>query len=210
MYRNSPRHSRSDANHNSSSTFEVRQAGQFDDHGSTVWRVSWNMTGTIMASSGDDGCVRLWKGKQSHWLDEAIPTSFRRLAVSKREIFFSELQGQMAMHFHLKRRRGDATSDFPTRPNQGGERRGKEHLHGIRTHFVQSGKRSLLPARSLIAVHTDASPLNSKCLSKSRFFFVFFIILVRFERKIGGSCDLNWGSVGVESIRYNPAPPGLR
>ncbi|KAK3884523.1 hypothetical protein Pcinc_011197 [Petrolisthes cinctipes] len=42
-------------------SFEVRQAGQFDDHGSTVWRVSWNLTGTILASSGDDGCVRLWK-----------------------------------------------------------------------------------------------------------------------------------------------------
>jgi len=41
--------------------FEVRQAGQFDDHGLTVWRVCWNMTGTILASSGDDGSVRLWK-----------------------------------------------------------------------------------------------------------------------------------------------------
>ena len=30
---------------------------------SQVWRVEWNVTGTILASSGDDGCVRLWKGK---------------------------------------------------------------------------------------------------------------------------------------------------
>ena len=29
---------------------------------SQVWRVEWNVTGTILASSGDDGCVRLWKG----------------------------------------------------------------------------------------------------------------------------------------------------
>ena len=42
--------------------FEVRLAGQFEEHGATVWRVCWNMTGTILASSGDDGCVRLWKG----------------------------------------------------------------------------------------------------------------------------------------------------
>ena len=41
--------------------FDIRQAGQFDDHGSAVWRVCWNITGTILASSGDDGCVKLWK-----------------------------------------------------------------------------------------------------------------------------------------------------
>ncbi|XP_054724814.1 nucleoporin SEH1-like [Uloborus diversus] len=44
-----------------SSKYEIRQAGQFDNHNSQVWRVSWNITGTILASSGDDGCVRLWK-----------------------------------------------------------------------------------------------------------------------------------------------------
>ncbi|XP_067135644.1 nucleoporin SEH1 [Centruroides vittatus] len=43
------------------SKFEIRQVGQFDDHNSQVWRVSWNILGTILASSGDDGCVRLWK-----------------------------------------------------------------------------------------------------------------------------------------------------
>ena len=40
-----------------SGRFEIRQAGQFDDHGSAVWRVCWNITGTILATSGDDGMV---------------------------------------------------------------------------------------------------------------------------------------------------------
>ena len=39
------------------------------DHGSEVgtlanlkvWRVNWNLTGTILASSGDDSRIRLWK-----------------------------------------------------------------------------------------------------------------------------------------------------
>lgn len=44
------------------SQLEILQAAQFDDHHSTVWRISWNITGTILASSGDDGCLRMWKG----------------------------------------------------------------------------------------------------------------------------------------------------
>ena len=32
---------------------------------SQVWRVSWNVTGTILAASFDDGYVRLLKGKSS-------------------------------------------------------------------------------------------------------------------------------------------------
>lgn len=45
------------------SQLEILQVAQFDDHQSTVWRISWNITGTILASSGDDGCLRMWKGK---------------------------------------------------------------------------------------------------------------------------------------------------
>ena len=43
--------------------FETTLVAQFKDHQSQVWRLSWNITGTILASSGDDGCVRLWKGR---------------------------------------------------------------------------------------------------------------------------------------------------
>jgi len=43
------------------SKYNVKVVGRCNDHASTVWRVAWNVTGTILASSGDDGCVRLWK-----------------------------------------------------------------------------------------------------------------------------------------------------
>ncbi|KAG5368114.1 Nucleoporin SEH1 [Yarrowia sp. C11] len=40
---------------------QVSLINQFDDHKGDVWRVSWNLTGTILSSAGDDGRVRLWK-----------------------------------------------------------------------------------------------------------------------------------------------------
>jgi len=45
----------------SSDKYDIRLAGYFNEHSSTVWRVCWNATGTLVASSGDDGQVRLWK-----------------------------------------------------------------------------------------------------------------------------------------------------
>eukprot|EP01126_Amoeba_proteus_P039875 TRINITY_DN4224_c0_g1_i8.p1 TRINITY_DN4224_c0_g1~~TRINITY_DN4224_c0_g1_i8.p1 ORF type:complete len:264 (-),score=61.97 TRINITY_DN4224_c0_g1_i8:649-1440(-) len=44
-----------------SGTMEGREVGSFSDHQSSVWCVEWNGTGTMLASSGDDGCVRFWK-----------------------------------------------------------------------------------------------------------------------------------------------------
>jgi len=41
--------------------YDIRMAGQHNDHGSSVWRVTWNVTGTILATAGDDGQVKLWK-----------------------------------------------------------------------------------------------------------------------------------------------------
>eukprot|EP00095_Tigriopus_kingsejongensis_P012108 maker-scaffold97_size377342-snap-gene-0.14 protein:Tk12108 transcript:maker-scaffold97_size377342-snap-gene-0.14-mRNA-1 annotation:"hypothetical protein DAPPUDRAFT_301745" len=43
------------------SKYEVKLAGSFNDHKSTVWRLCWNFTATVLATSGDDGNVRLWK-----------------------------------------------------------------------------------------------------------------------------------------------------
>lgn len=50
--------------------FKIETVAQFDDHLSQVWRVSWNITGTILATSGDDGTVRMWK---SNYLDTWKP-----------------------------------------------------------------------------------------------------------------------------------------
>ncbi|XP_063951064.1 nucleoporin SEH1-like isoform X1 [Lytechinus pictus] len=45
-----------------STRIEIRQAAQLVDFKqSQVWRVSWNVTGTILAASSDDGYVRLFK-----------------------------------------------------------------------------------------------------------------------------------------------------
>jgi WD40 repeat protein len=55
--------------------YDIRQVAQFECHGPQVWRVSWNITGTILASSGDDGSVRLWK---PNYLD-----SWKSIAVIK-------------------------------------------------------------------------------------------------------------------------------
>lgn len=46
--------------------YETTTQFQSDDHQSKVWRLSWNMTGTILASSGEDAHIRLWK---SNYLD---------------------------------------------------------------------------------------------------------------------------------------------
>lgn len=45
------------------SRLDIQIMSRFSDHSCTVWRVSWNLTGTILSSSGDDGCVRMWKSK---------------------------------------------------------------------------------------------------------------------------------------------------
>ena len=41
--------------------WSVDKVADFGDHRSQVWKVAWNVTGTILSSTGDDGKVRLWK-----------------------------------------------------------------------------------------------------------------------------------------------------
>ncbi|XP_047130170.1 nucleoporin SEH1 isoform X1 [Hydra vulgaris] len=40
---------------------EISQLALLHDHEAPVWRVEWNLTGTILSSTGDDGRVRIWK-----------------------------------------------------------------------------------------------------------------------------------------------------
>jgi nucleoporin SEH1 len=41
--------------------YSISEVANFVDHNAEVFKVSWNISGTILASSGDDGKVRLWK-----------------------------------------------------------------------------------------------------------------------------------------------------
>ncbi|GAV02372.1 hypothetical protein RvY_12948 [Ramazzottius varieornatus] len=53
--------------------YDIRLLALLKDHQSTVWRVSWNITGTILASSGDDGYIRLWRSNfTSAWRCVAV------------------------------------------------------------------------------------------------------------------------------------------
>ncbi|KAL3313691.1 Nucleoporin SEH1 [Cichlidogyrus casuarinus] len=50
------------------SSFGIFKMASFKEHNGRVWRVSWNATGSVLASSGDDGCVRLWQTNYlGHW-----------------------------------------------------------------------------------------------------------------------------------------------
>src|SRR5690606_28845626 len=40
---------------------KVVKIAQLADHNAEVWKVEWNITGTVLATSGDDGTVRMWK-----------------------------------------------------------------------------------------------------------------------------------------------------
>ncbi|CCD26705.1 Seh1p NDAI_0I01360 [Naumovozyma dairenensis CBS 421] len=47
-------------------SISVELLSEHDDHKSEIWSVSWNLTGTILSSAGDDGKVRLWKSTYSN------------------------------------------------------------------------------------------------------------------------------------------------
>ena len=57
---------------------DITAAQIMEDHESEVWRVQWNVTGTILGSSGDDGTVRIWKqnttnvGNGPKWIMDGV------------------------------------------------------------------------------------------------------------------------------------------
>jgi len=50
----------SDDDKKSSSELQLESSQKLDTTADT-WRVAWNVTGTVLASSGDSGVVKLWK-----------------------------------------------------------------------------------------------------------------------------------------------------
>mmetsp|Transcript_124320 Transcript_124320/g.215494 ORF Transcript_124320/g.215494 Transcript_124320/m.215494 type:complete len:365 (-) Transcript_124320:270-1364(-) len=58
--------------------FERLEAVQVDTSNErAVWKVNWNITGTVLASSGDDGQVRLWKkGPNGDWESNIVHQTY--------------------------------------------------------------------------------------------------------------------------------------
>lgn len=47
-------------------SFNISLLNSFNDHKGEVWRVRWNLTGTILSSAGDDGTIRLYKANYAN------------------------------------------------------------------------------------------------------------------------------------------------
>ncbi|KAI9905402.1 hypothetical protein PsorP6_014396 [Peronosclerospora sorghi] len=48
---------------------EVKEVARKHHHDSGVWRVEWNITGTMLAPSGSEGTVRMWKSDfEDEWV----------------------------------------------------------------------------------------------------------------------------------------------
>lgn len=69
---------------NSPQTVTADLVARLPEHHTAVWRLSWNVTGTILCSSGDDGAARLWKqdfGGRWQQMITANPSSTESVAM---------------------------------------------------------------------------------------------------------------------------------
>ncbi|XP_075678683.1 nucleoporin SEH1-like [Dermatophagoides pteronyssinus] len=90
--------------------YNIKVVASFDDHGSQVWRVSWNITGTLMASSGDDGAVRLWKANCfEKWQNVGI------LKADQNTIHPNTITGLRGVNNFTEDRQQDGTSSSATK-----------------------------------------------------------------------------------------------
>ncbi|ODV84507.1 hypothetical protein CANARDRAFT_235673 [[Candida] arabinofermentans NRRL YB-2248] len=51
---------------NNNLEFKIELIDSFNDHKGEIWKVSWNTTGTILSSCGDDGLIRLYKSNYAN------------------------------------------------------------------------------------------------------------------------------------------------
>lgn len=64
---------------------KLETLAKLSDHKLEVWRVNWNLTGTILSSAGDDGKIRLWKCNYlNEWKCMSVISSSNR--VGNREV----------------------------------------------------------------------------------------------------------------------------
>ncbi|KAL6942243.1 hypothetical protein ACO0QE_003412 [Hanseniaspora vineae] len=66
LHKNSINSSQDETSNKSDSSLLVELVSENDDHKAEVWSVSWNLTGTVLSSAGDDGKVRLWKSSYAN------------------------------------------------------------------------------------------------------------------------------------------------
>ncbi|CAO3700248.1 unnamed protein product [Rhizopus stolonifer] len=68
--------------HQLNKALNIELIASFGDHKAEVWRVEWNITGTILSSSGDDGKLRLWTvGYDGKWRQMASVTANQQVPV---------------------------------------------------------------------------------------------------------------------------------
>lgn len=60
-------------------TLNIDLVHESADHNGEVWRVAWNLTGTVLSSTGDDGKIRFWKSTYTgQFQNAAVVTSEQR------------------------------------------------------------------------------------------------------------------------------------